>query len=90
MAKTARQTTFPGMEESQPAQKASNSSPGDSTGSVPGPVSSDNSPTTESEGGEPSIRDWTIYVVDSYSLIFQVFHAMSGSELTSPRGDLGR
>ena len=32
------------------------------------------------------IRDWTIYVVDSHSLIFQVFHAI-GSELTSPRGE---
>ena len=33
------------------------------------------------------IRDWTVYVVDSHSLIFQVFHAMVGSELTSPRGE---
>jgi DNA polymerase I len=35
----------------------------------------------------PSIRDWTVYVVDSHSLIFQVFHAMYGAELTSPRGE---
>jgi DNA polymerase I len=33
------------------------------------------------------IRDWTVYVVDAHSLIFQVFHAMLGSELTSPRGE---
>ena len=37
--------------------------------------------------GTLSIADWTVYVVDSHSLIFQVFHAMSGSELTSPRGE---
>ncbi|HMO87063.1 MAG TPA: 5'-3' exonuclease H3TH domain-containing protein, partial [Lacipirellulaceae bacterium] len=28
-----------------------------------------------------------VYAVDSHSLIFQVFHAMAGSELTSPRGE---
>ncbi len=33
------------------------------------------------------IRDWTVYAVDAHSLIFQVFHAMYGSELTSPRGE---
>ncbi|MCH2184039.1 MAG: DNA polymerase I, partial [Mariniblastus sp.] len=32
-----------------------------------------------------SIRDWTIYVVDAHSLIFQVFHALP--EMTSPRGE---
>jgi DNA polymerase-1 len=35
----------------------------------------------------PDIRDWTVYVVDAHSLIFQVFHAMLGAELTSPRGE---
>ncbi|TWT48811.1 DNA polymerase I [Botrimarina hoheduenensis] len=29
--------------------------------------------------------DWTVYVVDSHSLIFQVFHAIP--EMTSPRGE---
>lgn len=33
--------------------------------------------------GLPS--DWTVYVVDSHSLIFQVFHAIP--EMTSPRGE---
>jgi DNA polymerase-1 len=37
--------------------------------------------------GAPDIRDWTVYVIDSHSLIFQVFHAMSASDLTSPRGE---
>jgi DNA polymerase-1 len=35
----------------------------------------------------PDIAGWTIYAVDSHSLIFQVFHAMYGSELSSPRGE---
>ncbi|MBX3427514.1 MAG: DNA polymerase I [Pirellulales bacterium] len=34
-----------------------------------------------------SIAGWTVYAVDSHSLIFQVFHAMQGSELSSPRGE---
>ncbi|MCC6493288.1 MAG: DNA polymerase I [Pirellulales bacterium] len=37
---------------------------------------------------QPQRSDWTVYVVDAHSLIFQVFHAMSGGgELTSPRGE---
>ena len=40
-------------------------------------------------GGSPpaDIAGWTIYAVDSHSLIFQVFHAMYGSDLSSPRGE---
>jgi DNA polymerase-1 len=33
------------------------------------------------------IAGWTIYAVDAHSLIFHVFHAMYGSELSSPRGE---
>ncbi len=33
------------------------------------------------------VADWTVYAVDSHSLIFQVFHAMYGSDLSSPRGE---
>jgi DNA polymerase-1 len=36
-------------------------------------------------GGPPA--DWTICAVDSHSLIFQVFHAMHGSDLSSPQGE---
>ena len=38
----------------------------------------------------PALRppaDWTIYAVDAHSLIFQVFHAMHGSDLSSPSGE---
>ncbi|MCA9234101.1 MAG: DNA polymerase I [Planctomycetales bacterium] len=38
-------------------------------------------------GEAGSIKDWTVYAIDSHSLIFQVFHAIQGSELTSPRGE---
>ncbi|MAT69353.1 MAG: DNA polymerase I [Planctomycetaceae bacterium] len=34
-----------------------------------------------------SIAGWTVYAVDAHSLIFQVFHAMHGSDLSSPRGE---
>ena len=35
----------------------------------------------------PDLAGKTVYVVDSYSLIFQVFHAMSRAEMTSPKGE---
>src|SRR5262245_28483065 len=31
------------------------------------------------------IQGWNVYVVDAYSLIFQVFHALP--EMSSPRGE---
>ncbi|MEM9659325.1 MAG: hypothetical protein AAF961_13290, partial [Planctomycetota bacterium] len=34
-----------------------------------------------------SISDWTVFAVDAHSLIFQVYHAMSHSELSSPAGE---
>ncbi len=40
----------------------------------------------ESHEDQPeSLKDWTIYAVDSHSLIFQVFHALP--EMTSPQGE---
>src|SRR3954469_4755516 len=50
--------------------------------------------TSLSENGEEScapkpqavdIKGWNVYIVDAYSLIFQVFHAIP--EMTSPRGE---
>ena len=40
---------------------------------------------TVATSAPPSIRDWTVYVVDAHSLIFQVFHALP--EMASPRGE---
>jgi DNA polymerase-1 len=91
MPKPSRQTTFAEIDDppqvaplpaipSQPApvtpcdEKAS--TPTNPQSAIPNPQSS-----------APPIRDWTVYVVDAHSLIFQVFHAMVGSELTSPRGE---
>ncbi len=42
-------------------------------------------PPTAPESAD--IAGWTVYAVDSHSLIFQVFHAMYGSNLSSPRGE---
>jgi len=47
----------------------------------------------DNDGGEPcapqpqaiDIKGWNVYVVDSHSLIFQVFHALP--EMSSPRGE---
>jgi len=47
----------------------------------------DPSPTVELPviEGPPVIEGWSVYAVDSHSLIFQVFHALP--EMTSPRGE---
>ena len=42
-------------------------------------------PAAASNTTGTSIQDWEIYVIDSHSLIFQVFHALP--EMTSPRGE---
>src|SRR5262245_45710195 len=39
------------------------------------------------QGLVPNLAGKSVYVVDAYSLIFQVFHALSRSEMTSPRGE---
>ncbi|TWT76001.1 DNA polymerase I [Posidoniimonas polymericola] len=39
---------------------------------------------TDAGAGAPG-PDWTVYVIDAHSLIFQVFHAIP--EMTSPRGE---
>ena len=33
------------------------------------------------------LRGKTVYVVDAHALIYQVFHALSGANMTSPRGE---
>src|SRR5688572_230742 len=89
MAKSSRQATLPGMETaSEPLQ------PRDLTRSAPAtPCDTGTAGVVMPQAATPtspqpaSIRDWTVYVVDAHSLIFQVFHAMLGSELTSPRGE---
>jgi DNA polymerase-1 len=81
MPKPTRQSSLPGMETdeepAQPVDQAAIHSEIEPTPSLQPPASSLHP--------APNIRDWTVYVVDSHSLIFQVFHGMG--ELTSPRGE---
>ena len=48
-------------------------------------VSSAAGPAAPVSQNQPEIRDWTVCAVDSFSLLFQVFHAMP--EMTSPSGE---
>ena len=41
----------------------------------------------EAKSIAPDLTGKTVYVVDAYSLIFQVFHAMFRAEMTSPGGE---
>lgn len=41
----------------------------------------------EASAAVPDLIGKTVYVVDAFSLIFQVFHAMFRSEMTSPKGE---
>jgi DNA polymerase-1 len=85
MAKNNRQTTLPGMDspdrDAQPGESGNLLPLADGASAQPSPA------PAAASAVAPSIRDWTVYVVDAHSLIFQVFHAMLGSELTSPRGE---
>jgi len=72
MPKYSRQTSLPGME------------PLDVDIIEPGAI--ETPPKTEKPADQTTdIRDWTICAVDSFSLLFQVFHAMP--EMTSPSGE---
>lgn len=44
-------------------------------------------PVEPVDAAVPDLEGKSVYVVDAYSLIFQVFHALSRSEMTSPRGE---
>src|SRR5688572_27241509 len=85
MPKSPRQASLPGME---PAGDALQSGVPLRSDAEP-PSNNAPNPRTANPAAcglaPPSISDWTVYVVDSHSLIFQVFHAMG--ELTSPRGE---
>jgi DNA polymerase-1 len=83
MPKRAQQSTLPGMECDQHPENSVHRAP-------PEPREGSSAPPSEpnpSPSAPPDIRDWSVYVVDAHSLIFQVFHAMYGSELSSPRGE---
>jgi len=69
MSKPLQQAHLPGMESADPSPPA---------GPLPAATS-----TVPSARCPP--QDWTCYVVDAHSLIFQVFHALP--EMSSPHGE---
>lgn len=72
MPKQSRQTSLPGMELEEAETPSADVLP---AGAKP-----------QSEGPQPtSLAGWTVYAIDSHSLIFQVFHALP--EMTSPSGE---
>jgi DNA polymerase I len=79
------------LDRSKQAQPGPSAGPGSQTGT---PITAhaeidQGSPQISSAAAacsQPASLDgWTVYVVDSHSLIFQVFHALP--EMTSPRGE---
>jgi len=72
MSKRTRQASFAGFEPETEESAPTSSEPSDSVGS-------------ESSADVTDIRGKSVYVIDSHSLIFQVFHAIP--EMTSPRGE---
>ena len=87
MGKRLRQTRLPGMEDPTPeVEPAVENSP-----VISSPKTTE-APSTEikpveilPEAGPVSLKGKVLYVVDSHSLIFQVFHGIG--EMTSPQGE---
>lgn len=74
MAKSSRQLAFAAFEDDPPSEN--NTSP---------PAETMEAPEMEADSKQPdSLHGGTVYVIDSHSLIYQVFHAMP--PLTSPSG----
>lgn len=63
--------------------------PTDGPDSPEKPAQADRTAAPIQDGPTPAadIASWTVYAIDAHSLIFQVFHAMYGSDLSSPRGE---
>src|SRR4051812_33521929 len=98
MASRSKQQSLPGLEnEDTPVgRKTSRPKPKSPEPTSP-PVGPACAPSTRAmsshDGDQPcpphpeavDIKGWNVYVVDSHSLIFQVFHALP--EMSSPRGE---
>ena len=67
--------------ESEAEETTINAAAGDVALSEPPP---DHTPEPTATDFGP---DWIVYAVDAHSLIFQVFHAMNASDMTSPQGE---
>ncbi len=73
MPKSSRQASLPGMGPQEPETASAES------------VAATSSRQPASGPQPESLEGWTLYVVDSHSLIFQVYHALP--EMTSPHGE---
>lgn len=86
MATRSQQRSLPGLE-----REASPPNPGEphtnpiATPAPPKNESADDCTPCDSQPQAVDIKGWNVYVVDSHSLIFQVFHALP--EMSSPRGE---
>jgi DNA polymerase-1 len=99
MASRSKQQSLPGLENDAPARRrktAAAKAPAAAEASALATGHAATSPAkataaTDGEGSCPpqsalvDIKGWNVYVVDAYSLIFQVFHALP--EMSSPRGE---
>ena len=84
-SRSKQQQSFPGLEvddqPAKPGKAAAKSKP-------PAPINVEPGPSGDGDSCPPravDIKGWNVYVVDSHSLIFQVFHALP--EMSSPRGE---
>jgi DNA polymerase-1 len=96
MASRSQQQTLPGLDTgTAPAdpQQARKATPNSTGAASENGNTAKNKSATDASIGEPcndlpqpvDIKGWNVYVVDSHSLIFQVFHAIP--EMSSPRGE---
>jgi DNA polymerase-1 len=92
MASRSEQRSFPGL-EAEPKRTKTTSAPAKSAARPSNACAPAPERSPSANGDEPcapkpqavDIKGWNVYIVDAYSLIFQVFHAIP--EMTSPRGE---
>src|SRR3954453_20927469 len=92
MASRSEQRSLPGL-EAEPKRTKTKSSPAKSAARPPNACEPAPETSLSDNGDEPcapkphavDIKGWNVYIVDAYSLIFQVFHAIP--EMTSPHGE---
>src|SRR5258705_6476369 len=92
-----QQQSLPGLENESPARRNTSKATAEPVESAAPPVGKACAPRATpkpfDEGDQPcapqpqavDIKGWNVYVVDAYSLIFQVFHALP--EMSSPHGE---
>src|SRR3954467_15748894 len=92
MPSRSEQRSFPGL-EAEPKRAKTKPAP-DKSAARSANACTPAQDTSLTENGDEScapkpqavdIKGWNVYIVDAYSLIFQVFHAIP--EMTSPRGE---